>query len=709
MIQLLDQNTINQIAAGEVIERPSSVVKELVENAMDSGASAITVEIKDGGLSLIRITDNGSGIDKNEVRQAFLRHATSKITKAEDLLTVSSLGFRGEALASIAAVAQVEMITKTKGALTGCRYEIHGGVEQAYEEIGCPEGTTLIVRNLFYNTPARKKFMKSAMTEGGYVQELMMRLAMSKPHIAMQFILNGKNKLSTPGNGRLKEVVYQVYGRDITANLLEVSAQDTHMRMEGYIGKPFISRGNRLFENYFINGRYMKNAVITKAIEEAYRTFVMVHKFPFTAISLELEPSLLDINVHPTKMEMRYQESDKLYQFIYRTIRESLLKKELIPKVSAGPAKEDRLRQEPDEAQPKQAEPFETVRREHTDAASKTQQAIVMDALAVYQSKAVSVPDDRQDTAGQDRVLQKERMQLASHLIRDVQEEAAAGMETASKQAPQMERPAAGPESQMEKTVSAQELQTEKTAAGQESRMEKPVSEQEPQMERPVPAQESQIGKTAAKPEQMSMFTDKMLSAYARPRHRIIGQLFETYWLIEYDNQLFIMDQHAAHERVMYEHFMRKLMDTGIYSQQLYPPQVVTLSPTEEAAFHRNASVFEKMGFQIEPFGGREFAIRAVPEDIFGISSDDVFSSLIADLSDEGGAVSEEIFVVKLSMMACKAAVKGNMRLSGKEVDALLDELLTLENPYNCPHGRPTIISMSKTDIEKKFKRIQDK
>ena len=660
MIQLLDQNTINQIAAGEVIERPSSVVKELVENAMDSGASAITVEIKDGGLSLIRITDNGIGIDKNEVRQAFLRHATSKIRKAEDLLTVSSLGFRGEALASIAAVAQVEMITKTKGALTGCRYEIHGGVEQTYEEIGCPEGTTLIVRNLFYNTPARKKFMKSAMTEGGYVQELMMRLAMSKPNVAMQFILNGKNKISTPGNGRLKEVVYQIYGRDITANLLEVSAQDTHMRMEGYIGKPFISRGNRLFENYFINGRYMKNAVITKAIEEAYRTFSMVHKFPFTAILLELETSLLDINVHPTKMEMRYQESDKLYQFIYRVLREALLRKELIPRVSAGPASEDRLSRKTEESHTKQAEPFETVRRQKTyDEKSETPvgktAAPVLYPSEVKHSDTTGVAEvsvkyhvnEEKTGAAADRVLKDERMQLAGHLVKETKEKA--------QEIPDL-------------TISTNE-----------------------------------------KPKQTSMFEDKMLSEYARPKHRIIGQLFQTYWLIEYDNQLFIIDQHAAHERVMYEHFMRKLMETGIYSQQLYPPKVVTLSPTEESALHKNEAVFEKMGFQIEPFGGSEYAIRAVPDDIFGISADDVFSSLIADLSEESSAVSEEIFVVKLSMMACKAAVKGNMRLSIKEVEALIDELLTLENPYNCPHGRPTIISMCKADIEKKFKRIQDR
>lgn len=635
MIQLLDQKTINQIAAGEVIERPSSVVKELMENSMDSGASAITVEIKEGGLSFIRITDNGSGIAKDEVKQAFLRHATSKITKAEDLLNISSLGFRGEALASIAAVAQVEIITKTKGALTGCRYEIHGGKEQAFEEIGCPEGTTLIIRNLFYNTPARKKFMKSAMTEGGYIQELVMRLAMSRPQVAIQFILNGQNKLSTPGNGRLKEVIYQIYGRDITANLLEINAEDAHMRMTGYIGKPFISRGNRLFENYFVNGRYMKNNVITKAIEEAYRTFVMVHKFPFTALCFELEPVLLDINVHPTKMEMRYQESDKLYQFIYRELREALLRKELIPKVTAGAAKEDKLFPKQEQEKPRAAEPFEAVRR------SSLQQGPVEEKRDSGQIR--SGKDRQSGGVNEDTVpyAAKERIHL-------------------------------------------------------------------PWQEQSKPEVPKSMPESTEKTEQITLFEDKMLSAYARPKHRLIGQLFKTYWLIEYEKQFFIMDQHAAHEKVMYERFMRKLMEAGIYSQQLYPPKVVTLSPTEEAALQRNIQMFERMGFVIEPFGGKEYTIRAVPEDIFGIPAEDVFSSLIADLSDESGIMSEEIFVTKLSTMACKAAVKGNTELSIQEADALIDELLTLENPYNCPHGRPTIISMSETEIEKKFKRIQD-
>ncbi len=715
MIVLLDQNTINKIAAGEVIERPSSVVKELVENAVDSGASAITVEIKEGGLSLIRITDNGSGILKEEVRQAFLRHATSKLTKAEDLLNISSLGFRGEALASIAAVAQVEIITKTKGSLTGCRYEIHGGREQAYEEIGCPEGTTLIVRNLFYNTPARKKFMKSAMTEGGYIQELVTRLAMSRPEISMQFIINGQNKLSTPGNGRLKDVIYQIYGRDITSNLLEVNARDTHIKMYGYIGKPLINRGNRLLENYFVNGRYMKNNVVTKAIEEAYRTFVMVHKFPFTAIFLELEPSLLDINVHPTKMEMRYQESEQLYRFVYRELREALLQKELIPEVSIED-KGEQARREPEETKKRGAEPFETVRKKRSQEEAVTKAAEEYGGN-IEKLKAAKIFEDvggyhvnnnrkeRIHLPWQDNKPENSKEEQKAGSFREGQtsvgsgeKEKAAGFREGQTSVSSGEEGKAAGFREGQTSVSSGE--EEKAAGFREGKTS--FSSQEEQRA-VTPRKEPNSGT----PKQLHLFKNELIAEEPKPKYRLIGQLFKTYWLIEYEDRLFIMDQHAAHEKVMYEGFMRKLMNSEIYSQQLLPPKVVTLSPVEENALKENAELFSHLGFSLEPFGGREYMIRAVPEDIFGIPADDVFSALIGDLSLESGVMSEEIFVAKLSAMACKAAVKGNSMLSPIEAEALIDQLLKLENPYNCPHGRPTIISMSERELEKKFKRIQ--
>lgn len=641
MIKVLDQETINQIAAGEVVERPSSVVKEIVENAIDACATAITVEIKEGGLSFIRVTDNGCGICKKEISTAFLRHATSKLRTADDLLSIASLGFRGEALASIAAVAQVEMITKTKGTLTGIRYEIHGGEEIAMEEIGCPEGTTLLIRNLFYNTPARKKFLKTAMTEGSYIQELVMRLAMSKPHIAMQLIVNGQSKLSTTGNGKLKDVIYQIYGRDVTANLIEIDAMDAHMKITGYIGKPFVNKGNRSFENYFVNGRFMKNSVITKAIEEAYKTFVMVHKFPFTALSIELEPSLLDINVHPTKMEMRYGESDKLYHFVYKVVRDALLQKELIPTVTPDTAKETaakRVAEIKENLAKPRIEPFEKTRIEQVKKVVEQPKQIVAE---------VSTP--------------KPVMQPVPKPVEP---------SVPLKHEPPMQEKVKIPVSE--------------------------VAEEPVRYEAPVPKKEVYEQETL------------LLTEEAKPKHRLIGQLFKTYCLIEYENQLFIMDQHAAHEKVMYERLMKKFHNSEIFSQQLMPPMVVTLSPAEADALDRNLNTFEIMGFAVEPFGGNEYVIRAVPEDIFGVPAKEVFTALIASLSDDSGAVTEELFVTKLSTMACKAAIKGNHSLTDREITALVDELMTLENPYNCPHGRPTIIKMSQTEIEKKFKRIQD-
>ncbi len=628
MIKVLDQDTINQIAAGEVVERPSSVVKEIVENAIDAGATAITVEIKEGGLSFIRVTDNGCGIDKKEIPTAFLRHATSKLDKAEDLLSIASLGFRGEALASIAAVAQVEMVTKQKGALTGTRYEIHGGEEIAMEEIGCPEGTTLIIRNLFYNTPARKKFLKTAMTEGSYIQELVMRLAMSKPNIAMQLIVNGQNKLSTTGNGKLKDVIYRIYGRDVTSNLIEINDTAEHMKITGYIGKPYVCRGNRSYENYFVNGRYMKNSSITKAIEEAYKTFVMVHKFPFTVLSIELEPSMLDINVHPTKMEMRYGDSEKLYRFIYSAVRAGLLRRELIPEVTTDTAKEvaqKRTAEMKQMASKPRVEPYEKVRNERL--------TMVAEEPSIYNAKPMEAPKPI-------------AVRKPAEVTKSVE----------------VVKPVENPKQPMTSTPLC-DTYTQETL---------------------------------------------LLSEEAKPKHRLIGQLFKTYCLIEFENQLFIMDQHAAHEKVMYERLIKKLHNSEIYSQQLMPPMVVTLSPAEADGLTRNENYFAKMGFAVEPFGGNEFVIRAVPEDIFGVPAKEVFTSLIAALSEDGGAVTEELFVTRLSTMACKAAVKGNHNLSDREIHALVDELMTLENPYNCPHGRPTIIKMTQTEIEKKFKRIQD-
>ncbi len=674
MIQVLDQKTIDKIAAGEVVERPASVVKELVENSIDSGATAITVEIKEGGISLIRVTDNGCGIPAEQVPIAFLRHATSKITSIEDLLTVRSLGFRGEALSSIAAVGQVELITKTGDAMTGLRYEIHGGIEQNVEEIGCPEGTTFIVRNLFYNTPARRKFLKTAMTEGNYVSELVEQIAMSHPDISFKFVNNGQNKLSTSGNGSLKDILYHIYGRDIAANLLPIEAERNGMKISGYVAKPYISRGNRSFEHYFVNGRYIKSPIITKAIEEAYKTFVMIHKFPFVAIYLTVDSKLLDVNVHPRKMEMRYSRGDELYKFIFEEIRYVLLQKELIPEVSQTAARKKADSEPP--AAPSVPEPFETNRRKQE---------------SVYSSEK---KDNFQSFYG----LQNETPPTVHE--KEAIYQATVTLEHAS--AP---------------VVTAEHITSERITSGIEASSKNPseknISVEQPSIESleqtsaetgtPEPEVQSNIRK-----DQISLFESGFMTEEARPKHRLIGQLFKTYWLIEYENNLFIMDQHAAHEKVMYEKLMKQYEKREILSQQIHPPLVISVNPVEQEALRKNMDFFEQMGFQIESFGGNEYMLRAVPLETYGLAAQDIFIDFVDSLTEEGNHLNMDLFIYKIATMACKAAVKGNMKLSFAEADALIDQLLQLDNPYNCPHGRPTIIAMTETELEKKFRRIQN-
>ena len=674
MIQVLDQKTIDKIAAGEVVERPASVVKELVENSIDSGATAITVEIKEGGISLIRVTDNGCGIPAEQVPIAFLRHATSKITSIEDLLTVRSLGFRGEALSSIAAVGQVELITKTGDAMTGLRYEIHGGIEQNVEEIGCPEGTTFIVRNLFYNTPARRKFLKTAMTEGNYVSELVEQIAMSHPDISFKFVNNGQNKLSTSGNGSLKDILYHIYGRDIAANLLPIEAERNGMKISGYVAKPYISRGNRSFEHYFVNGRYIKSPIITKAIEEAYKTFVMIHKFPFVAIYLTVDSKLLDVNVHPRKMEMRYSRGDELYKFIFEEIRYVLLQKELIPEVSQTAARKKADSEPP--AAPSVPEQVETNRRKQESVYSSEQKD---NFQSVYGLQNETPPTVHEKEAIYQATVTLEHASTpvvtAEHIT---SEHITSGIEASSK-------------NPSEKNISVEQPSIES------------LEQTSAEIGTPEPEVQSNIRK-----DQISLFESGFMTEEARPKHRLIGQLFKTYWLIEYENNLFIMDQHAAHEKVMYEKLMKQYEKREILSQQIHPPLVISVNPVEQEALRKNMDFFEQMGFQIESFGGNEYMLRAVPLETYGLAAQDIFIDFVDSLTEEGNHLNIDLFIYKIATMACKAAVKGNMKLSFAEADALIDQLLQLDNPYNCPHGRPTIIAMTETELEKKFRRIQN-
>lgn len=716
MIKVLDQNTINKIAAGEVIEKPSSVIKELVENSIDSGATAVTVEVKGGGLSFLRVTDNGAGIKKDEVKLAFLRHATSKLVTVEDLLSISSLGFRGEALASIAAVAQVEMITKTADDVTGLRYQIHGGKEISSEEIGAPGGTTIIVRNLFYNTPARKKFMKTDATETSYIYDLMCRICMSHPEISFKFIANGTDKLFTSGNGKLRDIIYHIYGRDITSNLLEINAENDYMKISGYIARPCISRGNRSFEGYYVNHRYIKSAVLTKAIEDAFRTFVMIHKFPFTEINFQVRPDLLDVNVHPTKMELKFANSQDIYSFTYNAIRETLLFKELIPDVAPGKEPKPETFKQRDVGNAPEA--FENKRREEIVRAEERtvpQSQPEQHRPAEPQNQPEQLRSAETQTSPQQLCpIEPQTSSQPVHPVIEIIDETSSSNNKGSdvKDNNKMEKPAgnyiyADRNNDLERAiVQNRNVVNESPAYTAPAPARPSVTAATQDSTVSAASDAAYIEEAGKKYVQQDMFQEKFLTKEARAKHRLIGQLFKTYWLIEYDGKFFIMDQHAAHEKVKYEELMENYKNKKIYSQYLMPPAVVTLSAAEIEFLHENMEMFEALGYQIENFGGREFKLNAVPDNLFGLDGRELFIDFIADASSSAKKVTIDTFIHKLSTMACKAAIKGNTEISFKEADALIDQLLKLENPYTCPHGRPTVISMTEAEIEKKFKRI---
>lgn len=708
MIKVLDQNTINKIAAGEVIEKPSSVIKELVENSIDSGATAVTVEVKGGGLSFMRVTDNGAGINKDEVKLAFKRHATSKLVKVEDLLSISSLGFRGEALASIAAVSQVELISKTADDVMGIRYQIHGGAEISSEEIGCPNGTTIVVRNLFYNTPARKKFMKTDATEISYIYDLMCRICMSHPEVSFKFIANGTDKIFTSGNGKLKDIIYHIYGRDITSNLLEINAENDYMKISGFIARPCISRGNRSFEGYYVNHRYIKSAVLTKAIEDAFRTFVMIHKFPFTEINFDVKPDLIDVNVHPTKMELKFVNSQDIYSFTYNAIRETLLFKELIPDVT--PEKDPKPETFKHRDIGNKPEAFENKRREALAAKENKN----VPANGVAPASSYIQPSGRSSESIPAPVRPVIEVIDETKSANCVREDISPYKRSVSENRENVaesnaDNQNAGNQNTGDQNSGNQNIDSQNTCNKENVNTNTDVSTSQRSdnqallnnsLENTEPAEEKK------KYVQQDMFQEKFLTKEARAKHRLIGQLFKTYWLIEYDGRFFIMDQHAAHEKVKYEELMSNYNNKKIYSQYLMPPAVVTLSAAEIEFLHENMEMFEALGYQIENFGGREFKLNAVPDNLFGLDGRELFIDFIADASSSARKVTIDTFIHKLSTMACKAAIKGNTEISFKEADALIDQLLKLENPYTCPHGRPTVISMTEAEIEKKFKRI---
>lgn len=590
-INILDSNTIDKIAAGEVVERPSAVVKELVENSIDANADAVTIEIKDGGISFIRITDNGEGIDRSQVKKAFMRHATSKIKSVEDLISVTSLGFRGEALSSISAVGKVEFLTKTKTDFIGTRYVVEGGRECVFEDAGIPDGTTIIIRDLFFNVPARKKFLKSPSSEGNNITELIEHMILSHPNISFKYIYNGNVKLQSSGKNDIKSCIYNVYGRDIANGLIEVKSIRDDISIHGFIGKPELARATRNFEIYFVNNRFIKSTLIDRALEEAYKDYLMLHKYPTVFLYFEIPSHLIDVNVHPTKREIRFFEGEALKCYIVDVIKNALINKELIKEIveethEKPSVKESEINKEP----------FETINH------------IIESSYNNYYSSEIEKEDESTD-------------------IND-------------------------------------------------------------------------------KNEQLTLFDDKFISEESIKKHRIIGQLFNTYWLIEFENKLFIVDQHAAHEKVNYERLIKKLRNNENCSQNIYPPIVVSLSNAEAQYVTKYNENFLNVGFTIEHFGGLDYTISTVPMELLSQNPADYFHEMLDELMEGKNSKETETVNLKIATMACKASVKGNMHLSVFEADKLISELLTLENPYNCPHGRPTIISFSKYEIEKMFKRI---
>lgn len=660
-IQVLDQITIDKIAAGEVIERPASIVKELVENSIDAKAASVTVEIQDGGISLIRVTDNGSGIEREDIRNAFLRHSTSKIRKVEDLAHIASLGFRGEALSSISAVTRTELITKTKEDTFGTRYVIEGGVEQSLEDAGAPDGTTFLVRQLFYNVPARRKFLKTPMTEAGHVQDLLMRLALSHPEVAFTFINNGQTKMRTSGNGKLKDVIYSIYGREAAANLIELDYSMDGLVMKGYLGKPVITRGNRNFENYFVNGRYVKNAMLSKAIEDAYKDFLMQHKFPFVVIHFQVDGEKIDVNVHPTKMEMRFQRQQDVYNIVYEGVHRTLLEPELIPQVEAPAPKVI--------SQPKSESPFLLKPKTAPQPMEKK-------------------PEEKEEPHDEAYFMKKMKERVLSYHQRN------SSAEVAKKE--QIFRPQAQAERIKDALARAKEVE----------KQPQKQAEERPELIRETPVYETKPV-TEEKAEQLNLFEEHLLKREKKAEYKLIGQVFETYWLVEFENSLYIIDQHAAHERVLYERTLKEMKNREFTAQYLSPPIILSLSMQEAQVLNENMDRFTRIGFEIEPFGGEEYAVRAIPDNLFGIAKKELLLEMLDDLADGiSTSMTPELIDEKVASMSCKAAVKGNNRLSAQEADALIGELLLLENPYHCPHGRPTIIAMTQRELEKKFKRI---
>lgn len=691
-IHVLDDATIDKIAAGEVVERPASVVKELVENAMDAGAHAITVEIKEGGIEFIRVTDDGDGMEHTQVKNAFMRHATSKITSVADLMSLNSMGFRGEALSSIAAVAKVELVTKTKNDITGTRFCMEGAHETAFEEVGAPDGTTFIVRNLFFNTPVRRKFLKTAMTEASYITDLLEHMALSRPEISFKYVVNGQTKFYTNGDGDLRAIIYRIFGREISSEMLEFQAVDENIVIEGFLGKPVLNRANRNFENYFVNKRYIKSKVISKAIEEGYQSYMMQHRYPFCVVHITVPPESVDVNVHPTKMEVRFSNQNSIYKLIADNISDFLSQQEMIPQATLGQDKKSGKKEIGSKKQ-EAPEPFEKERRLADHVANVLRED---NGYNTQKNDTNVILNSSYDHVGTADVHEKTGEFLFNNKVsynrgEDEKTPPANDFFVDNRTEPQSKTPQQSVSSQYPPNTIFNKI------------LGSSPKESETQNKGIIKAKDQII---VEKPEQLNFFDEKLLTHEAKQEYRIVGQIFDTYWIIEYRDKMLMIDQHAAHEKVKYEQILKKIAANEIYTQTLTPPVIISVTPKEADIINSYGKYFKELGFEIEDFGMNAFAIRGVPLDLFGYQIKDLFEEILTQMSESPVKGVPQIIREKIASMACKAAVKGNNSLSLEEADKLIEQLLELDNPYNCPHGRPTIITMSKYEVEKKFKRI---
>ena len=745
MIKILDQTVIDKIAAGEVVERPKSIVKELVENSIDAEATKITVEIRDGGKEYIRVTDNGCGIAADEIKLAVARHATSKLETAEELLGIKTLGFRGEALSTISAVTETEIITKTPDSITGIKYVIHGGQELSLEEIGAPNGTTIISKNLFYNIPARRKFLKTGMTESSYITDIMSRFALASPDISFKLINNDRTVIDTSGNGKLKDVIYSLYGKDITKNLLPVSFSEGDIAITGFVGKPFICKGNRSFETYFVNGRFIGSKVVNRAIEEAYKTFIMQHKFPFTVLYLSLPGERLDVNIHPSKQEFKYENEKELFSAVYHAVLNALKEKEIIPEyekdydlkvaertafMQESPAAYAAGNPNPGRNEAAPDHPGKVVNSSlggdtGADVSSRTNTGTDMNGrtdtgadvngrMTGHASVGNAKGNGNQNkgivrtfTPSERESLKKMDMGSFSILEKMLPEDFRAGLRAITENEKNNTKPVTGYDNAGNNgTVDAANIGSATDNGMVANTGEAVNTGAVTNTGAEADSKNDEIYSRIVTGTQQELTDDNYLSKEALPKHKIIGLAFNTYWITEYMDELYIMDQHAAHEKVNYERFMKEFRERKVVSQNIYPPEIISLSPVEKQACLDNIELFEKSGFEISDFGQNDLRLTAVPVNLVGMEGRDVFLEFAAYLASGITGVTEDIFVRKIATMGCKAAVKGNQRISIQEVQALMDELMTLDNPYTCPHGRPTIIKVSKAELDKKFKRI---